>query len=233
MELRASRSAGDLPLRSGPQRREYERIADRIAADAPGHVLDWGCGWGLQSELMRERGLEVTSFEYSEQVSEPTVEPLERFPHIHAHKSPDPVKLPFDDDSFDAALSCGVLEHVMDPDGSLDELHRVLRPGGTLYVYKLPNSLSYLEWIARRIGIYHHGVHQFDKLYRLAEGRAMIERHGYTVLEQRHANMLPLTLTSGIAARLAGVIWGLSRALSRVPVLNRLATNVEYVATRR
>jgi hypothetical protein len=32
---------------------------------------------------------------------------------------------------------------------------------------------------------------------------------------------------------LAGVIWGLNRALSRVPVLNRLATNVEYVARRR
>jgi len=229
----ARRSAGDLPLRSGPQRREYEAVADRIAADAPGHVLDWGCGWGLQSELMLQRGLRVTSFEYEEGLPEPTVKPLERFSHIHAHKSPDPVKLPFDDDSFDAVLSCGVLEHVMDPDGSLDEIHRVLRTGGTLYVYKLPNSLSYLEWISRRIGIYHHGVHPFDKLYTLAGGRALIERHGYTVLEAQHANMLPLTLPGRLATRLASVIWAANRLLSRVPVLNRLATNVEYVARSR
>jgi len=45
--------------------------------------------------------------------------------------------------------------------------------------------------------------------------------------------MVPLTLTSGIATRLAGALWGLNRALSRVPGLNRLATNVEYVARRR
>ena len=53
---------------------------------------------------------------------------------------------------FDAVLSCGVLEHVEDPDASLDEIRRVLQPGGTFYVYKLPNRASYLEAIARRLG---------------------------------------------------------------------------------
>jgi SAM-dependent methyltransferase len=220
----------DLVLQAGPQGREYQAIADRIAADRPGEVLDWGCGWGQISDLMIRRGLSVTSFEYDEAVDAPTVAPLERFPDIRAHRSPEPVALPFADDSFDAVLGCGVLEHVMDPDGSLDELRRVLRPGGTLYVYKLPNRLSYLEWIARRIGMYHHGVGPFDKLYTLDEGRRLIERHGYEVAEQRHANMLPLTLTGGLAMRLSGAIWALSRAIARVPVLNRLATNVEYVA---
>jgi 2-polyprenyl-3-methyl-5-hydroxy-6-metoxy-1,4-benzoquinol methylase len=223
----------DLVLQSGPQNREYEAIARRIAADRPGRVLDWGCGWGQISDMMIRAGLQVTSFEYDETVGVPTVAPLERFPHIRAHRSPEPVALPFEDDTFDAVLGCGVLEHVKDPDGSLDELRRVLRPGGTLYVYKLPNRLSYLEWIARRIGIYHHGVGPFDKLYTLAEGRALIERHGYEIAESRHANMLPLTLQGKLAARLAGAIWALSSAIARVPVLNRLATNVEYVARSR
>jgi len=223
----------DLVLRSGPQTREYEAIADRIAADRPGRVLDWGCGWGQISDMMIRRGLEVESFEYDESVEEPTVAPLERFPHIQAHRSPEPVKLPFGDGEFDAVLGCGVLEHVMHPDGSLDELHRILKPGGTLYVYKLPNRLSYLEWIARRVGMYHHGVGPFDKLYTLGEGRALIERHGYDVAEQRHANMLPLTLQGKLATRFARVIWALNRAIDRIPLLNRLATNVEYVARSR
>ena len=42
-------------------------------------------------------------------------------------------------------LSCGVLEHVQDPDASLDEIRRVLRPGGTFYVTNLPNRYSYTE----------------------------------------------------------------------------------------
>jgi ubiquinone/menaquinone biosynthesis C-methylase UbiE len=223
----------DLVLRSGPQNREYEAIADRVAADRPGRVLDWGCGWGQISDMMLRRGLEVTSFEYDDAVDAPTVAPLERFPHIRAHRSPEPVELPFADAEFDAVLGCGVLEHVMDPNASLDELRRVLKPGGTLYVYKLPNRLSYLEWIARRIGIYHHGVGPYDKLYTLAEGRDLIERHGYQVIDGRHANMLPLTLQGRLAARLAGAIWLLSGAIARIPLLNRLATNVEYVARSR
>ena len=71
--------------------------------------------------------------------------------------SSEPVKLPYEDNSFGAVLSLGVLEHVQDPGASLDELHRILRPGGRLSVVKLPNRHSYLEWIAKRAGLYYHG----------------------------------------------------------------------------
>lgn len=232
LERSAPRDRGqDVHLRSGPQMREYVAAADRIAGDRPGRLLDWGCGYGHVSQLLLDRGVDVISLEYDPDLPEGT-RALERFPGVTATFTRDPVRLPYDDASFDAVLSMGVLEHVQHPDRSLDELHRVLRPGGRLYVYKLPNRRSYLEKVARRAGFYYHGQLPYDRLYTRPTARALVEAHGFRVDELRLANMLPLGLTGGWAQRGARRIWELNRVLARVPGLNQLATNVELVATR-
>lgn len=46
----------------------------------------------------------------------------------------DGLDLPFRDDCFDLILSQAVLEHVIDPQRYIDEIFRVLRPGGILYL---------------------------------------------------------------------------------------------------
>lgn len=215
----------DANLRSGPQMLQYQALADDLAARKPGRVLDWGCGYGQVTALLRERDIDVVPFDYRQELSEPTVEPLERFPEIQAHLSPDPVALPFDAGTFDTVLSCGVLEHVQDPDGSLDEIRRVLRPGGTFYVTNLPNRYSYTEKGARLLGLYYHGQLPDDRVYTKRSIERLVERHGFTVRELRHAHMLPLTL--GGPAR---PIWSASRLLERVPGLNTFATSLEVVA---
>lgn len=40
------------------------------------------------------------------------------------------MKLPFDDNTFDKVICSEVLEHIPDYEAVLDEIHRVLRPGG-------------------------------------------------------------------------------------------------------
>jgi SAM-dependent methyltransferase len=217
-------------LDAAPQMREYAQIAARIARDAPGTLLDWGCGNGQVTAMLTAAGLTVEAFDYWGPDSPDAVVPLPANPQIRAWISSAQVALPYEDHQFGAVLSCGVLEHVRDPNGSLDEIRRVLAPGGLLYCYKLPNRRSWTEAAARMTGRTHHGSREFDVLYTLGSARELFERHGFTVLEARYANMLPLLLTGDWARTAVEPIWGVNRALSRIPGVRLLATNVEVVA---
>src|SRR4029079_16396106 len=94
----------DVHLRSGPQMLQYQAIARRIGREQQGPVLDWGTGFGQVAKLLADEDVDVTPFEYRPDLPEGG-RPLERYPELQANSSPDPVRLPFDDASFDAVLS--------------------------------------------------------------------------------------------------------------------------------
>jgi ubiquinone/menaquinone biosynthesis C-methylase UbiE len=204
---------------------QYEALVRDISRRTPGRVLDWGCGYGQVTALLRLKGVDAVAFDYREELERPTVAPLDRYPEIDAHLSPDPVLLPFDDDSFDMVVSCGVLEHVEKPDSSLDEIRRVLKPEGTLYVTNLPNRYSYTEKVAKLLGLYYHGQLPNDRVYTKRTVHELLRRHGFGVLEFRRVHMLPLTIGGP-----AQIVWKASCALERVPALNVFATSLELVA---
>ena len=58
--------------------------------------------------------------------------------------------LPYADESFDAVVCCWVLQHLEDPGGTLAELGRVLKPGGTLLI-AVPNSPQPVRWVQERV----------------------------------------------------------------------------------
>lgn len=94
-------------------------------------ILEGGCGTGVNSRHLREAGYRVVALDFAPG----TIAWLgRRAPELHPVRG-DVRALPFADASFDGCWSLGVIEHF--PGGhaaALDEIRRILRPGGFLFL---------------------------------------------------------------------------------------------------
>ncbi len=108
-------------------------FARRHAAARPGlRVLDFGCGAGGLVEAAREAGVDMLGADVFYGGSEARAE-AERAGRLGATVLEiREGRLPFADGYFGLAVNNQVLEHVGDIEAALDELARVLAPGGIL-----------------------------------------------------------------------------------------------------
>jgi len=91
-------------------------------------LLDAGCGTGTNSVWLAKRGFKVTGADFSEfALSEVEGEGID-------YRREDLTALSLEDASFDAVICIGVLMHIPDVEKALQELVRVLRPGGYLII---------------------------------------------------------------------------------------------------
>jgi SAM-dependent methyltransferase len=94
----------------------------------PGRVLDFGCGAGDSLAELRDRGWECHGVELS-----PRAIAVARGRGLDVRPATDGPD-GFPDDTFDYVRANHSLEHVLDPPAVLRQMHRVLRPGGTLFL---------------------------------------------------------------------------------------------------
>ena len=104
------------------------KIALRLLGDGSGRLLDVGCGGGAHALEFAERGWKVMGVDIS-----PAQLELARRRGVEVVEA-DAAALPFDDASFDAAVSMFTHTDVNDFAGLLREVARVLRPPGR-FVY--------------------------------------------------------------------------------------------------
>lgn len=209
----------------------YIRIADFVASFKPdGTVLDWGCGYGQVSWLLRRRGLDVVSCDLGQS---PGVRAIPELNSQQVDYLSHPYKLPYREGQFSAVLSVGVLEHVDDFDPSLEEIKRVLRPAGLFFVFMLPNRYSWAEKVAdfRQISVH---PHKFD--FRTAV--ELLKRHGFTVKERWRRNVMPRNLTGinmkikSLYGRFYRQIEIVDKVLCATPLVKELSGVIEMVAVR-
>ena len=115
-------------------------------------VLEIGPGSGAHSALFKRHGAQVTAADITPARAAATARKLNLLPGEGGVAfQADAENLPFQDDRFDIVYSNGVLHHSPDTARCIDEVHRVLKPGGQaiLMLYSRHSATYWLNILPR------------------------------------------------------------------------------------
>jgi len=246
------RTGSDLPwhrddaayARDPMHRARLDFLNDALAALTPNSLLDVGCGTGvfLRMDAARDARLRVGC-----DISE---NGFRRDDANILFAAGDAAALPFRDDAFDCAVCSETLEHLPEPAAALEEIRRVLKPGGTLLV-TVPNLFCYdsIEGrlrvlkrlgtlLGRDLSVNTHLVKQLPDAW-----KKLFEDNGFRALRDAPIYTLPyipylfkplkeleFALLGSAAAGRALAAW--SRAVARVPLL-RLTGQIHFFECRK
>jgi ubiquinone/menaquinone biosynthesis C-methylase UbiE len=113
-------------------------------------VLEIGIGMGSDhTEWAKSDPKSLTGIDLTPRAIEHTKKRLELYGFSSNLKTADAENLPFEDESFDLVYSFGVLHHSPNTAKAVDEVFRVLRPGGAarIMIYQTKSLTGYMLWL--------------------------------------------------------------------------------------
>tara|TARA_Y100000310_G_C20675999_1_gene813059 strand:- start:641 stop:1357 length:717 start_codon:yes stop_codon:yes gene_type:complete len=156
-----------------------EKLCLKLLDATPGEkVLDVGCGLGYFLLTLAKKGVDCYGIDTSP----------ESLDYVREHITPNVktgscTSIPYEENTFDKILFCEVIEHVADDDAALQEIRRVLKPGGRLVV----STPGFEGWLTRtylkRLGHHEGGEkHERDGYY-TRELEQKLEKNGLKVVQ--------------------------------------------------
>ena len=160
--------------------KSFDEVADWTGAT----VLDIGCAGGFMAEPLTERGARVTGIDQPK-----AIQAARDLAASQGHDIRYDVgageDLPYNDASFDYVVCVDVLEHVQSVEGVLDEVKRVLKPGGTFFFDTIAkNRLAKFATITVAedvLGLLPRGTHDPEMFIDPEQLRAWLETRGFKV----------------------------------------------------
>lgn len=159
-------------------------------------LLDLGCGAGRHAFEAARRGADVIALDSDRgelsQVAAVAAAMADageiQPPAAVAATAGDATAMPFPDDRFDVVIAAEVLEHIPADQRALDEIARVLRPGGTA-------AITVPAWLPERVcwalsDDYHTVPGGHIRIFTRSELETKLERAGLRVGGHHHAHAL-------------------------------------------
>ncbi len=204
----------------------FSRILSTLGLPASPRALDLGCGGGTYVRLLAGLGHRTVGLDYS-------------VPSLERARAADPgpkggylageaYGLPFRNGTFDLVVSIGVLQALVEPERVLDEIARVLRPGGALVIEALNRGALIAR--GRKLAETMRRLPPRVLAWNPAEVAGWLDRHGLDLLE-RDGIYLPPRGMPALDRLLGGDRGG--AAFDRHPWLAGLAAHGFLFAARR
>ncbi len=128
----------------------FEVLARWIRPNLSDKIFECGCGSGYLSSLIKKQSPDIfiSGCDISEKALERAKTILNRTYPLNLDKE----NIPESNESFDIVVCSEVLEHLYDPAHCLDELTRILKKSGVLYI-TVPNLVYFPNRLRVLVGI--------------------------------------------------------------------------------
>lgn len=161
-------------------------------------VLDVGCGGGILSESMAEKGADVMGIDLGEKALK-----VAKLHQLESGSQVDYQLIAVEElasqqpESFDVVTCMEMLEHVPNPAAIIDACSRLVKPGGSVFFSTINrNPKAYLfavigaEYVLNMLP---KGTHAYEKFIKPSELSAWARQAGLGVVELKGMSYNPLT----------------------------------------